>query len=274
MFKKLIAVFMALAMAACSAIPVYADLNQITTESQSVQPAAETTSTGEIGSTGGQEQASNGTDSEGTKTEEPAQQPAVDPTEGQQVEQPSEQPAEEQNQDKEDQDTQDQEKDKQDKKTTKKISKYQKGLAAYIRSKNRKLSKNWSITLAGYFIKYGDKYDVDPKVLMGLALRESNFRAKAKSRYGYKGIMQCGDAFARSNGYKPSDLYKADVSIKIAAKYIKAMKKKHKTYSKAICCYVCGSGAVAKGIHSREPGRSVMKTRNSIKTFLKEKGYV
>lgn len=274
MFKKLIAVFMALAMAACSAIPVYADLNQITTESQSVQPAAETTSTGEIGSTGGQEQASNGTDSEGTKTEEPAWQPAVDPEEGQQVEQPSEQPTEDQNQDKEDQDTQDQEKDKQDKKTTKKISKYQKGLAAYIRSKNRKLSKNWSITLAGYFIKYGDKYDVDPKVLMGLALRESNFRAKAKSRYGYKGIMQCGDAFARSNGYKPSDLYKADVSIKIAAKYIKAMKKKHKTYSKAICCYVCGSGAVAKGIHSREPGRSVMKTRNSIKTFLKEKGYV
>lgn len=257
MFKKLIAVFMALAMAACSAIPVYADLNQITTESQSVQPAAETTNTGEIGNTGGQEQASNGTDSEGTKAEEPAQQPAED-----------------QNQDKEDQDTQDQEKDKQDKKTTKKISKYQKGLAAYIRSKNRKLSKNWSITLAGYFIKYGDKYDVDPKVLMGLALRESNFRAKAKSRYGYKGIMQCGDAFARSNGYKPSDLYKADVSIKIAAKYIKAMKKKHKTYSKAICCYVCGSGAVAKGIHSREPGRSVMETRNSIKTFLKEKGYV
>lgn len=257
MFKKLIAVFMALAMAACSAIPVYADLNQIATESQSVQPAAETTNTGEIGNTGGQEQASNETDSEGTKAEEPAQQPAED-----------------QNQDKEDQDTQDQEKDKQDKKTTKKISKYQKGLAAYIRSKNRKLSKNWSITLAGYFIKYGDKYDVDPKVLMGLALRESNFRAKAKSRYGYKGIMQCGDAFARSNGYKPSDLYKADVSIKIAAKYIKAMKKKHKTYSKAICCYVCGSGAVAKGIHSREPGRSVMKTRNSIKTFLKEKGYV
>lgn len=271
MFKKLIAVFMALAMAACSAIPVYADLNQITTESQSEQPAAEVTNTGEIGSTGGQEQASNSNDSEGNKTdgtgvnENQTQQPA----DGQQTGQPSEQPSEDQNQDKEDQD-----KDKQEKKQTKKISKYQKGLAAYIRSKNRKLSKNWSITLAGYFIKYGDKYDVDPKVLMGLALRESNFRAKAKSRYGYKGIMQCGDAFARSNGYKPSDLYKADVSIKIAAKYIKAMKKKHKTYSKAICCYVCGSGAVAKGIHSREPGRSVMKTRNSIKAFLKEKGYV
>lgn len=265
---------MALAMAACSAIPVYADLNQITTGSQSVQPAAEATDTGEIGSTGGQEQAPNASDSEGITTdatglnEGQTGESAEQPTEGQTGE-----PAEDQNQDKEDQNTQDQEKDKQDKKKTKKISKYQQGLAAYIRSKNRKLSKNWSITLAGYFIKYGDKYDVDPKVLMGLALRESNFRAKAKSRYGYKGIMQCGDAFARSNGYKPSDLYKADVSIKIAAKYIKAMKKKHKTYAKAICCYVCGSGAVAKGIHSREPGRSVMKTRDNIKTFLKKNGY-
>ena len=109
---------------------------------------------------------------------------------------------------------------------------------------------------------------------MGLALRESNFRAKAKSRYGYKGMMQCGDSFAKRYGYKPSDLYKADVSIEIAAKYLKAMKKRHKTYSKAICCYVCGSGAVARGVHSREPGRSVMKVRSNIKTFLKNKRYV
>lgn len=109
---------------------------------------------------------------------------------------------------------------------------------------------------------------------MGLALRESNFRAKAKSRYGYKGMMQCGDSFAKRYGYKPSDLYKADVSIEIAAKYLKAMKKRHKTYSKAICCYVCGSGAVARGVHSREPGRSVMKVRSNIKTFLKNNRYV
>ena len=64
---------------------------------------------------------------------------------------------------------------------------------------------------------------------MGLALRESNFRAKAKSRYGYKGMMQCGDSFAKRYGYKPSDLYKANVSIEIAAKYLKAMKKRLKS---------------------------------------------
>ena len=245
---------MALAVAACSAVPVYADLDQVTTGVQTEQQTAEPAGTGEIGSTGEQEQAPNTNDSES------GQNSGNDQT-GENVE-----PADTKDQDKD--------KDKVKKPTKKKISKYQKGLAGYIRSKNRKLSKQWSITLAGYFIKSGKKHDIDPKVLMGLALRESNFRAKAKSRYGYKGMMQCGDSFAKRYGYKPSDLYKADVSIEIAAKYLKAMKKRHKTYSKAICCYVCGSGAVARGVHSREPCRSVMKVRSNIKTFLKNNGYV
>ncbi len=245
---------MALAVAACSAVPVYADLDQVTTGVQTEQQTAEPAGTGEIGSTGEQEQAPNTNDSES------GQNSGNDQT-GENVE-----PADTKDQDKD--------KDKVKKPTKKKISKYQKGLAGYIRSKNRKLSKQWSITLAGYFIKSGKKHDIDPKVLMGLALRESNFRAKAKSRYGYKGMMQCGDSFAKRYGYKPSDLYKADVSIEIAAKYLKAMKKRHKTYSKAICCYVCGSGAVARGVHSREPGRSVMKVRDNIKKYLKKNGYV
>lgn len=245
---------MALAVAACSAVPVYADLDQVTTGVQTEQQTAEPAGTGEIGSTGEQEQAPNTNDSES------GQNSGNDQT-GENVE-----PADTKDQDKD--------KDKVKKPTKKKISKYQKGLAGYIRSKNRKLSKQWSITLAGYFIKSGKKHDIDPKVLMGLALRESNFRAKAKSRYGYKGMMQCGDSFAKRYGYKPSDLYKADISIEIAAKYLKAMKKRHKTYSKAICCYVCGSGAVARGIHSREPGRSVMKVRDNIKKYLKKNGYV
>lgn len=245
---------MALAVAACSAVPVYADLDQVTTGVQTEQQTAEPAGTGEIGSTGEQEQAPNTNDSESGQNSENDQT-------GENVE-----PADTKDQDKD--------KDKVKKPTKKKISKYQKGLAGYIRSKNRKLSKQWSITLAGYFIKSGKKHDIDPKVLMGLALRESNFRAKAKSHYGYKGMMQCGDSFAKRYGYKPSDLYKADISIEIAAKYLKAMKKRHKTYSKAICCYVCGSGAVARGVHSREPGRSVMKVRSNIKTFLKNNGYV
>ena len=64
MFKKLIAVLMALAVAACSAVPVYADLDQVTTGVQTEQQTAEPAGTGEIGSTGEQEQAPNTNDSE------------------------------------------------------------------------------------------------------------------------------------------------------------------------------------------------------------------
>ena len=153
------------------------------------------------------------------------------------------------------------------------ISEYQKGLAAYIRSKNGNLSRKWSETLAGYFIKYGNKYGVDEKVVMALALRESRFRAKATSHAGHKGMLQINDRLARSYGYKPSSLYKAYVSIKIGTIYIQKMKKKYGSYSKAICCFVCGSGAVASGKYSREPGQSVMKTQKAIKKFLKNNGY-
>ena len=153
------------------------------------------------------------------------------------------------------------------------ISEYQKGLAAYIRSKNGNLSRKWSDTLAGYFIKYGNKYGVDEKVIMALALRESRFRAKATSHAGHKGMLQINDRLARSYGYKPSSLYEAYVSIKIGTIYIQKMKKKYGTYSKAICCFVCGSGAVASGKYSREPGQSVMKTQKAIKKFLKNNGY-
>ncbi len=153
------------------------------------------------------------------------------------------------------------------------ISDYQKGLAAYIRSKNGNLSRKWSEKLAGYFIKYGNKYGVDEKVIMALALRESRFRAKATSHAGHKGMLQINDRLARAYGYKPSSLYKAYVSIKIGTIYIQKMKKKYGTYTKAICCFVCGSGAVASGKYTKEPGWSVMKTQKAIKKFLRDNGY-
>lgn len=256
MFKKLIAVFVALTMAACAAAPVYADSETVQGATVALAPLE---GIAEIEGNGENEKADDKSAEESKGTNEAEEVTKTETTE------------EVSKTEKKDTSTKQSTKKKSKKK---KVSDYQKGLAAYIRSKNSKLSKKWSITLAGYFIKSGKKNDIDPKVLMGLALRESNFRAKATSRFGYKGMMQCGDAFARSYGYKPSDLYKADVSIEIAARYLKTMKKRHKSYSKAICCYVCGSGAVARGTHSREPGRSVMKVRKRIQTFLEKNGYV
>lgn len=286
MVKRLIAVLTALVMAACTAAPVYADVNVIQGVTITFEADAETA---EIGENGGKENtedsdakaegeadadknsAASGT-AEGENAEDSQELSDTDGSNGDSQESAAK---DEENTDDEDgkDDTEDKDKTTTSKKETKKVSKYQKGLAAYIRSKNKNLSKDWSITLAGYFLTIGDKYDVPPTILMALARRESNFRAKAKSVYGYKGMMQCSDAFARSNGYKPSDLYNAKVSIEIAAKYLRTMKKKYGTYTKALSCYICGSGAVARGTYSKKPAWAVMNIRDGIKDYLKEHGY-
>lgn len=269
MFKKLIAVMMAIAMATCTAIPVYADPVVTDEVSIALEPLNETAEIGESGGT--QNETANDSSNSGELLAEEGNA-STETVEGSQAQDSESQNATQTTTEKDKEEATDN-KEKKEQSEKKEVSKYQKGLAAYIRSKNKNLSKSWSITLAGYFIKSGNKHDIDPTVLMALARRESNFRAKAKSAYGYKGMMQCSDSFARSYGYKPSDLYKANVSIEIAAKYLKTMKKKYGTYSKAISCYICGSGAVARGTYSKAPARSVMNMRTGIKEFLKEKGY-
>lgn len=282
MVKRLIAVLIALTMVACTAAPVYADMNVI----QGVTIALTDDDAAEIGENGVTQQPTDeaseqtaadedyaaqesSADENGSDTQEPADMNGDDGASQEPAAKDEEGTVSEDGKD----DTEDEDKTSTSKTETKKVSKYQKGLAAYIRSKNKNLSKEWSITLAGYFLTIGDEYDVPPTILMALARRESNFRKNATSVYGYKGMMQLGDAFAKRYGYKVSDLYKANVSIEIAARYLKAMKKRHGTYTKALSCYICGSGAVASGNYSKKPAWAVMNIRDGIKAYLKEHGY-
>lgn len=152
--------------------------------------------------------------------------------------------------------------------------KYRNGLAAYIRKVNPNLSKDWSRTLAQIFIDAGDKYDLDPTVLMALAQRESGFRAKVTSPYGYKGMMQTSDGLARKYGYKPSSLYKANVSIDVASRHLRSLKKSYGTYTMALCGYIYGGYAVNHGCYSKKPAWAIMNTRDSINEYLKKNDYV
>lgn len=156
----------------------------------------------------------------------------------------------------------------------KKEAKYKKGLAAYIRSVNPTVSKTKSLNMAGYFIDKGEKYNVAPEVLMAIAQNESTFYTNAHSPYGYKGLMQTSDALARKYGYKPSSLYKAQVSIEVGARYLGSMKKQFKTYTKAISAYAYGSGAVKSGNYSTAIAKKVLKTRDKIEKYLERNNYV
>lgn len=156
----------------------------------------------------------------------------------------------------------------------KKAEKYKNGLAAYIRKINPNVSKTKSKTMAGYFISKGEKYNLDPKVLMAIAQNESTFYTNAKSPYGYKGLMQTSDALARKYGYKPSSLYKAQVSIEVGARYLSTMKKKFKTYTKALSAYAYGEGAVKSGNYSKAIANKMLKTRTQITNYLEKNNYI
>ncbi len=189
-----------------------------------------------------------------TPEENPSEEPAEEPEEEEEEEKPKETAAE--------------------KKARLKAEKYRNGLAAYIRKVNPNLSKKWSRTLAQIFIDAGEKHNLDPTVLMALAQRESTFRAKITSPYGYKGMMQTSDYLAKKYGYKPSELYTAKVSIDVAARYLKSLKKSFGTYTMALCGYMYGGGAVKKGNYSKKGAWAVMNTRDGIKEYLKKNDYV
>lgn len=155
-----------------------------------------------------------------------------------------------------------------------KEEKLQKGLAAYIRKINPNVSKSKSKSMAGFFMKKGEKYNLDPKVLMAIAQGESTFYTSAKSPYGYKGLMQTSDALARKYGYKPSSLYKAEVSIEVGARYLRQMKKMFKTYTKAISAYAYGEGSVKSGNYSTSHAKKVLKRRDEIQKFLERNNYI
>lgn len=152
--------------------------------------------------------------------------------------------------------------------------KYKKGLAAYIRKTNPNVKKSKSLKMAGYFIAKGKKYNLDPKVLMAIAKNESTFYTNAKSPYGYKGLMQTSDALARKYGYKPSSLYKAEVSIEVGARYLRTMKNKFKTYTKALSAYAYGEGTVMSGNYSKSIAKKLLRTRKDITKYLKRNNYI
>ncbi|WP_425756476.1 transglycosylase SLT domain-containing protein [Ihubacter sp. rT4E-8] len=157
---------------------------------------------------------------------------------------------------------------------SKKEAKYKRGLAAYIRHVNPSVGKTKSLNMAGYFISKGKKYNLPPEILMAVAQNESTFYTNVCNPYGYKGLMQTSDSLARQYGYKPSSLYKAQVSIEVGARYLSSMKKQFKSYSKALSAYAYGPGAVKAGRYSTGIANRVLKYRDNIEKYLKRNNYV
>ena len=251
MYKKLIAAVLTLAMVLCTWAPAFAD----------AVPESETQA--------GTEESVSETETEASVTEENAETGSAGSEEvsGEDTE------LTEGNTESAEEDTKSDEEDTP-KAARLKAEKYRNGLASYMRKINPKMGKVWSRNLAQTFIDAGKKYDLDPKILMALAQRESGFNSKATSPYGYKGMMQTSDSLARRYGYKPSSLYKAEVSIDVAARYLGGMKKEFGTYTKALSGYVYGGYAVQKGRCSTAAAKAMLQTRREIKAYLEKYDFI
>ena len=267
MYKKLIAMALSLAMVFSTAATAFASADAEASEA-SMLPAVSL----------------NPYMPKGTEIPEESEAPALEPEQPAVPEEPEtgvlpEEPADEESTEpegpsEEPEDDDEEEADEEADAEKKAAIRYRNGLASYMRSKNSKLGKVWSRNLAQTFIDIGEKHDIDPKVLMAVAQRESTFRSKATSPYGYKGMMQTSDWLARNYGYKPSDLYKPEVSIDVAARYLKSLKKTFGTYTMALCGYMYGGYAVKKGNYSKKGAWKVMNTRSEIQNYLEKYDFV
>lgn len=259
MYKKLIAAVLTLAMVLCTWAPAFADT---ITESETLTGSEGSASETESSVT--EENAEPGTDESSGEDAELAEGDAASAEEDEDSEKADDESAEEETP----------KETAKEKAARLKAEKYRNGLASYMRKINPKMGKVWSRQLAQTFIDAGKKYDLDPKILMALAQRESSFNSKATSPYGYKGMMQTSDALARRYGYKPSSLYKAEVSIDVAARYLGGMKKEFGTYTKALSGYVYGGYAVEKGRYSTAAAKAMLQTRREIKAYLEKYDFI
>lgn len=60
----------------------------------------------------------------------------------------------------------------------------------------------------------------DWKFIAAIAHQESRFNAKARSRFGARGLMQIMPATGRSFGAAPNQLYNAEINIKVGVSYL------------------------------------------------------
>lgn len=153
--------------------------------------------------------------------------------------------------------------------------KFKKGLARYIRLKNHSLSKKTAFRYAGYFIKYGKKYTVDPKALMAIACHESRFSAGAYNAAGYYGMMQTSATIGRNAGFSTTELFRAKNSIKAAAKlYSYNLNVFRGRHYMAFAGYCAGTYGAKSGHYNASIVGARAVTRKNIRIYMKKHGYM
>ena len=125
-------------------------------------------------------------------------------------------------------------------------------LCSIFMLKDKILIKFYPDKYSDYVEKYSEEYGVDRNLVYAVIKQESNFREKAKSSKGAKGLMQIMNdtaiEIADELGYSGVNLYNAETNINIGTKYLADLIEKYENPKIAIAAYNAGFGNVDKWI--------------------------
>ncbi len=156
----------------------------------------------------------------------------------------------------------------------KKESEYNKGLASYIKAKNRSIDDGKSLMLVFLFKHEADVNNIDERLLMAMAQKESTFRTDAVGGSGGPvGILQILPSTAKMYGIERSQLFDPHVNIEFGARYIGEKLNYYDNKTIALTAYNQGGTAVSRGSYNTRYAGRISSAENDLENYLVKNGY-
>ncbi|MGI6751457.1 MAG: lytic transglycosylase domain-containing protein [Anaerovoracaceae bacterium] len=156
----------------------------------------------------------------------------------------------------------------------KRESDYNRGLAKFIRSRNGNISEGLALQMVFLFKHEARVHNLDEKLLMAIAFKESTFYPKIVAPGGSVGLMQIMPSTARAHGITKEQLYDMHENIQFGAWYIGQELKRFGDSTKALSAYNQGGGAVSRGNYSTRYAGRVLGGQQEIESYLKQNGHI
>ena len=149
------------------------------------------------------------------------------------------------------------------------------GLTNYILRFNSRLAPSYSLQLVFLFKRAGDVYEIDPKLLMAIAHRESTFNNGSIGRGGSAGLMQIMPATGARYGLTREQLLDPKTSIDFGAMYMRdRLTLFDGDMTLALSAYNQGITTVNRGRHSLTYANRVIATHEGVYNYLIVNGFM
>jgi hypothetical protein len=153
-------------------------------------------------------------------------------------------------------------------------SRYHKGLVSYIQNHNKSYTANKAQELVFMFKNAAEMYNIDEKILMAVAHRESSFNPKARGPSGSLGIMQVMPSTGARYGLNAQQLLDPETSINFGAMYLSERIAAYDgNLTKGFSAYNQGSVPVNRGTYSTRYANKIIGAIEGINTHLTTNGY-